>query len=129
MDGLVENAVKRQMVVDEPENAKFVSTIDEDNEIKTVYAVNNFGSRQLILDFFVPHWLFKMDKSVSKFVQRPAQWKHEGGILLGFYHFLYYTAVIVNCRYCLDLDICSIEATAGLILLARLLEVRFAIVK
>lgn len=98
MESPVDRVVKKQAGAEDPEEAKYVSAIEEDNEVKTVYAVNSFGSRQLILDFYVPHWLFKIDKSVSRFVQMPAEWKEEGGVVLGFFYLLYYTALIVNCR-------------------------------
>lgn len=96
MDKVLERSVREQIVPMKSEEPVHFTEISEDNEIKTRWAVNSFGSSQLILDFFVPDWLFRIDCAVTRFVQRPAEWKNADDILVGFFNILYYTAIIVN---------------------------------
>lgn len=121
MDKSLDRVVAEQEIPLKDQEQTEATQITKDNEITTRWAVNDFGSSQLILDFYVPTWIFNLDCAVTSMVQIPAKWENVGGFLGGFFWLLYYIAIIVNYT-------CSIEATALLILFAKLLELGDVIV-
>jgi hypothetical protein len=72
--------------------------ISRDNEITTKYAVNSFGSRQLILDPFVPDCVFAMDCCFTQWVQAPVRSRDHSKLHSLLFSVLYWFAVLVNSR-------------------------------
>lgn len=95
-DPIAEALNRETCLKPEGDSIKNITAISRENEIKTPYAINEFGSRQLILDFYVPNWIFELDKSITEIVQKPAIWKEKGGCFEFFFNSLYYIAKVVN---------------------------------
>jgi len=74
--------------------------ISRDNEITTKYAVNSFGSRQLILDPYVPAAVFALDCWFTRQMQAAVRSRHASKQHEVLFAVLYWFAVGVNCTPC-----------------------------